>query len=29
VAYGVSEVVLGAQLRRTGQTRQAALHDAA
>ena len=27
--YGVSEIVVGAQMRRTGQTLQAVLHDAA
>jgi hypothetical protein len=29
LAYGVSEIVVGVQMRRTGQTLQAVLHDAA
>jgi uncharacterized membrane protein HdeD (DUF308 family) len=29
MVYGVSEIVVGVQLRRTGQTLQAVLHDAA
>ena len=29
MVYGVSEVVVGVQMRRTGQTLQAVLHDAA
>jgi uncharacterized membrane protein affecting hemolysin expression len=29
VVYGVSEIVVGVQMRRTGQTLQAVLHDAA
>ena len=29
MAYGVSEIVVGVQMRRTGQTLQAVLHDTA
>jgi uncharacterized membrane protein HdeD (DUF308 family) len=29
MVYGVSEIVVGVQMRRTGQTLQAVLHDAA